>query len=197
MSAPITVRTFAVLHAVDLETDHVVELERVEIRGGVLFNPDAPILFAGQVYVPAPLHLRRTARPMVNTAEELELPFHLVEVYDVDLDGIAPRLYAPDEANELVERVREPLDQLVKAVEGVDIEKLEDQRAVAAALRPAQALLLELAPPEPCLQGNGPSDEETPCPAREDGTHCVHWWEGDHPCCDCGDNSQSSAETGQ
>lgn len=20
--------------------------------------------------------------------------------------------------------------------------------------------------------------DETPCPARDDGTHCVHWWDG-------------------
>ena len=23
------------------------------------------------------------------------------------------------------------------------------------------------------------------CPAREDKTHCEHWWDGDLPCCDC------------
>lgn len=22
-------------------------------------------------------------------------------------------------------------------------------------------------------------DEETPCPNRDDATHCVHWWEAD------------------
>lgn len=29
-------------------------------------------------------------------------------------------------------------------------------------------------------------EEETPCPKRKDGTHCVHWWDGDQPCCACG-----------
>jgi 8-oxo-dGTP diphosphatase len=24
------------------------------------------------------------------------------------------------------------------------------------------------------------------CPKREDGIHCVHWWDGDAPCCGCG-----------
>lgn len=24
------------------------------------------------------------------------------------------------------------------------------------------------------------------CMKRDDGTHCVHWWEGDEPCCSCG-----------
>ena len=28
-----------------------------------------------------------------------------------------------------------------------------------------------------CACGYGASDE-TPCPAREDGTHCNHWWDG-------------------
>lgn len=27
------------------------------------------------------------------------------------------------------------------------------------------------------------------CPKRDDGTHCVHWWDGEEPCCACGDNS--------
>ena len=36
--------------------------------------------------------------------------------------------------------------------------------------------------------------EETPCPMREDGTHCVHWYDGDHPCCACGDNSGAQEE---
>lgn len=24
------------------------------------------------------------------------------------------------------------------------------------------------------------------CPARPDGLHCNHWWDGDGPCCGCG-----------
>ena len=28
--------------------------------------------------------------------------------------------------------------------------------------------------------------EEGFCPKRADGTHCVHWWDGDAACCDCG-----------
>lgn len=24
------------------------------------------------------------------------------------------------------------------------------------------------------------------CPEREDGTHCVHWWDDEGPCCGCG-----------
>ena len=24
-------------------------------------------------------------------------------------------------------------------------------------------------------------ENETPCSVREDGTHCVHWWDGDKP----------------
>lgn len=27
--------------------------------------------------------------------------------------------------------------------------------------------------------------EEGWCPVREDETHCVHWWDGDKPCCGC------------
>lgn len=27
------------------------------------------------------------------------------------------------------------------------------------------------------------------CPKRKDKTHCVHWWDGDKPCCACGDNT--------
>ncbi len=27
---------------------------------------------------------------------------------------------------------------------------------------------------------------ETPCPARKDAQHCVHWWDGE-ACCHCGD----------
>lgn len=29
--------------------------------------------------------------------------------------------------------------------------------------------------------------EEGYCPARADGTHCVHWWD-DEGCCNCGHN---------
>lgn len=24
------------------------------------------------------------------------------------------------------------------------------------------------------------------CASREDGTHCMCWWDGDSPCCSCG-----------
>jgi hypothetical protein len=34
--------------------------------------------------------------------------------------------------------------------------------------------------------------EETPCPARDDRTHCVHWYDGD-PCCGCGDPADPAA----
>jgi hypothetical protein len=27
--------------------------------------------------------------------------------------------------------------------------------------------------------------DEGACSAREDGVHCVHWWDGE-PCCSCG-----------
>lgn len=30
--------------------------------------------------------------------------------------------------------------------------------------------------------------KETPCPVRDDKTHCVHWWDADGPCCSCGDD---------
>lgn len=26
------------------------------------------------------------------------------------------------------------------------------------------------------------------CPKRKDKTHCIHWWDGEEPCCNCGDN---------
>lgn len=32
-------------------------------------------------------------------------------------------------------------------------------------------------------------DEETACPARDDGIHCNHWYDGE-PCCDCGDGKE-------
>lgn len=28
--------------------------------------------------------------------------------------------------------------------------------------------------------------DEGACPARDDGVHCAHWWDGDRPCCSCG-----------
>lgn len=28
------------------------------------------------------------------------------------------------------------------------------------------------------------------CPKRKDGTHCVHWWDDDGPCCGCGDGAK-------
>lgn len=34
--------------------------------------------------------------------------------------------------------------------------------------------------------------QETPCPARADSTHCVHWYDDDGPCCGCGDDSNSN-----
>lgn len=43
---------------------------------------------------------------------------------------------------------------------------------------------------------------ETPCPKRDDKTHCVHWWDAKGPCCSCGDNPRlldwviCGAETG-
>lgn len=27
------------------------------------------------------------------------------------------------------------------------------------------------------------------CSTRSDGTHCVHWWDAEAPCCTCGDNT--------
>lgn len=195
-----SVRTFAVLHtAMESDPEQVVELERLELRAAFI-DHNVPLVFGGQLYVPAPLHLRRTERPMVNTAEVLELPYHLVPVYDVDFDEIAPRLYTPAEANELVERVREPLDQLVQAVNLLAEQngKLSAEQVVAGrkALINATRVLAELAPVDDCPGEplDAPGSEETPCPKREDGTHCVHWWDGDHPCCACGDNSQASGE---
>lgn len=29
------------------------------------------------------------------------------------------------------------------------------------------------------------------CPERSDGTHCEHWWDGNSPCCGCGDDTDS------
>lgn len=31
------------------------------------------------------------------------------------------------------------------------------------------------------------------CPAREDATHCNHWWDDDGPCCSCGDDTENPA----
>lgn len=31
------------------------------------------------------------------------------------------------------------------------------------------------------------------CPNREDATHCVHWWDDDGPCCNCGDDTENPA----
>jgi len=28
------------------------------------------------------------------------------------------------------------------------------------------------------------------CAKNEDGRHCVHWWDGDGPCCSCGFNGE-------
>jgi hypothetical protein len=36
---------------------------------------------------------------------------------------------------------------------------------------------------------NDGSDEETPCPKREDKQHCNCWYDG-KPCCACGDNGE-------
>lgn len=27
------------------------------------------------------------------------------------------------------------------------------------------------------------------CPRSHDSKHCNHWWDGDAPCCFCGDNT--------
>jgi hypothetical protein len=35
-------------------------------------------------------------------------------------------------------------------------------------------------------KGDEQDDWETPCPAREDGAHCDHWYDGE-ACCDCHD----------
>jgi hypothetical protein len=34
---------------------------------------------------------------------------------------------------------------------------------------------------------------ETPCPSREDGKHCEHWYDDTGPCCGCGDPPTSGA----
>lgn len=36
--------------------------------------------------------------------------------------------------------------------------------------------------------GKGEKDARSDgsCPEREDGTHCVHWWDDEGPCCGCG-----------
>lgn len=57
------------------------------------------------------------------------------------------------------------------------------------------------------LPGNGiltvnpepPPENTLPeyCPKRDDGTHCEHWWDGDKPCCNCGDNSYPVDEDGK
>lgn len=47
----------------------------------------------------------------------------------------------------------------------------------------ARRLLISEAPVVPW----GETDiDEGFCRAREDSTHCVHWWDGDAPCCSCG-----------
>ena len=33
------------------------------------------------------------------------------------------------------------------------------------------------------------ANREYECLSREDGTHCVHWYDGDELCCSCGDNT--------
>lgn len=33
------------------------------------------------------------------------------------------------------------------------------------------------------------------CPARDDQTHCPHWWDGEEPCCGCGDNTPEKEVT--
>lgn len=35
--------------------------------------------------------------------------------------------------------------------------------------------------------------DETPCPGREDGIHCEHWYDGDR-CCGCGDVALTDEE---
>lgn len=59
-------------------------------------------------------------------------------------------------------------------------------------LPPYKEEIPKVTPPEPCAEPlDAAGDEETPCPKREDGTHCVHWWDGDAPCCACGSGAQS------
>lgn len=129
-------RTFAVLHGVELTDDgeeRLVLLERVELRGSHDWEKEnpPPVLYDGQLYTEVPPHLRRAPtslmRPAHQPTNELEIPYVLALVYDVGVDEIAERLYAPGEANELVERVREPLEQLWAAVDG----------AIAAGQNPA------------------------------------------------------------
>jgi len=41
-------------------------------------------------------------------------------------------------------------------------------------------------PAKPCPPEN---EWETPCPARTDGQHCDHWYDGGK-CCACGDPAE-------
>lgn len=41
------------------------------------------------------------------------------------------------------------------------------------------------------LAAKAAGDEETPCPAREDGAHCNCWYDG-KACCACGDPADST-----
>jgi hypothetical protein len=82
-------------------------------------------------------------------------------------------------------------------------DRIADLEAEVARLsQPAPKLAKEpvaSAPPSPSINGTCCScgysgAEETPCQAREDRTHCEHWWDGPDEREDAGDADSASVE---
>lgn len=124
-------KTIAILQTFDFKTDTFTELERHEVRATppdrFLNDPPGVLFFGGQAYTAVPLHLRPPRVFPGGTLPDnglrsdgpelvLELPYVLADVYDLELDQPAERLYSPAEASDLVERVRAPLDELTQAL---------------------------------------------------------------------------------
>lgn len=127
-------KTIAILQTFDPKSATFTELERHEVRATppdrFLNDPPGVLIFGGQLYTAVPLHLRPPRVFAGGTLPDnglrsdgpelvLELPYVLAEAYDLELDQVADRLYSPAEASDLVERVREPLDRLVQAIDAI------------------------------------------------------------------------------
>lgn len=166
-------KTILTLHTFAPPSSELLEVHRLEPRGKHNFVTDPiPVMFDGQIYAPVPPHL---ATPGYSATEpgKVLIPYMISMIYDVDFDDVAERLYTPTEADELVERVRFPLERVVKGARR-QLQGTED-REFLAELAASEKLLRELEGPTKyagpercthvCAECNGlkpPLDELTP-----------------------------------
>lgn len=154
------------------------EVTRLEVAA---FAPllEPPVLYGGQLYLPIPLHLREPAL--------VHAHYLLAAAWDLEFDQFAERLYSPAEADDLVERVRMPLDQLVQAIDevegdekrGIGREVVDDPRVVKALGGTRQILALLRQSGEDAFLEAAAKDcrscsccQEVPCGACQAGGVC-------------------------